>query len=535
MKVNWKDQLPDLLPEYYTTKDGKKVNTERTKTFMQIIQKGIPKTKKPKEVAIIGAGMSGMVAASLLAASGHKVTIYEGSTRGGGRVLTIRAPFTEGHSGEAGAMRLITAYELVFKYIKKFKLKVHPFINHDKKGNELIYVNGVKVTRNEYQKNPNILRFPTKGKERGKTAQKLWTEALKPVMNMVDPKKGKDNTANWAKVVEKYGIHSVRSYLKAETNYSEGAIEMIEVMLNLESRSNLSFIQQIVEATDHDPTDKYFGITGGMDLLPKAFEKLLKKQGVKIHFNHMLTGLDRKNRGKSIMYFEGSRPRTLNTELGGGFPAEPHHKTAKADAVILTIPFPAMRTLQVNPPFSQAKRKVIRELNYNASTKVFLQFSKRFWETEHGIYAGQTITDLASRFIYFPSTGFKSKDGGVVISSYTWATEARGWDSLTPEMRVQYTLNDVAKIYGEHIREYFVVGTSHSWLLDIYSMGEAAMLSPGQFQELEGAIPTREGNVFFAGDSTSFKIAWIEGAIESGIRAALEVAGDKKLLEKISL
>jgi monoamine oxidase len=506
---------------------------------MDIIDNGIDKTKAPREIAIIGAGMSGMVAASLLAGAGHKVTIYEGSTRVGGRVLTIRKPFSHGFMGEAGAMRLVSSYQLVYKYIKKFKLKTFPFINHDECKKELIFVNNVKVTREEYENNPNILRFKTVGYERGKTAQTLWTDALAPILNMLtpsaNPKKNKDTVANWAKIVERYGNQSVRYYLKEEAMLSEGAIEMIEVMLDLESRSNLSLIQQIVEVTDHDPNATYSGIKGGMDRLPEKFYKSLKKMGVTFHFNHMLVGIDRhKSKNKPVtLYFEGSKPRKSNHGVGGGVPAEPIHKKVKTQSLILTIPFPGMRTLKVNPPFSQSKRKVIRELNYNASTKIFLQFSDRFWETKYGIYGGQVVTDLASRFIYFPSTDFDGKNGGVVISSYTWATEARGWDSLTEELRIEYTLNDLAKIFGEEIRDSFVVGTSHSWLLDIYSTGEAAMLSPGQFEELEGYIQMRQNNIHFGGDATSFKIAWIEGAIEAGIRTALEVSKDDKKLKEL--
>lgn len=516
-KDAWKALLPELLPEFKTV-GSKKIYTERTKLLMNIIEKGIPKAKHPKEVAIIGCGMSGMVSASLLAAAGHKVTIYEGSTRVGGRVKTIREPFTNGLSGEAGAMRLVTSYQLVFKYIEKFKLKTHVFVNHDVKGNELIYVNGVKVTRNEYNKNPDVLKFPTVGKERGKTDSVLWTEAIQPIMDMLKD----DNVENWAKVIEKYDQYSVRGYLKTETNLSEGAIEMIEVMGNLESRSNLGLIQQIVETTDHDPTDTYYGITGGMDLLPQKFYEYIKGLGVKVYFNEMLTRIDRSKSGVKL-FFEGSKAQAGNRMTGYGVPAPPLIKTAKADEVILTIPFPMLRTLQVNPAFSQIKRKTIRELNYNGATKIFLQFSERFWETEHGIYGGQIITDLASRFIYFPSTDFNGKNGGVVISSYVWATEAAGWDALTDEMRVEYTLNDMVKIFGEKIREYFVVGTSQSWQNDIYSTGEAAMLSPGQFEELEGYVQEPEDNIHFGGDATSFKIAWIEGAIEAGIRTALEV------------
>jgi monoamine oxidase len=517
MKDLWRGMLPDLLPEYKLV-NNKKVYSKRTKAFMEIIEKGIPKTKTPKEVAIVGAGISGMVAASLLANAGHKVSIYEGSTRVGGRIKTIRAPFINGQSGEAGAMRLVTAYQLVFKYIEKFKLKTHIFVNNDVDQNQLIYVNNVKITTKEYLKNPDKLGFKTVGKERGKTAQQLWTTAIQPIMDLLTP----DNEQNWEKVIEKYDQYSVRGYLKAETDLSEGAIEMIEVMLNLESRSSLGLIQQIVETTDHDPSDKYYGITGGMDLLSEAFYKYIQTLGVSVYFNHLLTTIERSK--KATLHFEGSIPQAGNAMTGYGIAATPLlHKKVKADEVILTIPFPSMRTLQVTPAFSQQKRKTIRELNYNGATKIFLQFSERFWETEHKIFGGQVITDLASRFIYFPSTDFGGKNGGVVISSYVWASEASGWDSLTDAMRVEYSLNDVAKIFGEHIRNYFIVGTSQSWQNDIYSSGEAAMLTPGQFQELEGYVQMPEGNIHFGGDATSFKIAWIEGAIEAGIRTALEI------------
>lgn len=515
----WKDLLPELLPEYVKDTEGNLVPTPRTKFLLNIIANGISPAKKPKRVAIVGAGMSGMVAASLLAAAGHQVEVFEGSTRVGGRIKTIREPFQHGQSGEAGAMRLVTSYQLVFEYIKKFKLQTFKFINHDLKGNELIYINGVKTTRNEYEKNPDILNFRTVGAERGKTADALWASAIKPLIDLVT----KSNTVEtWAKIIEAYDQYSVRGYLKAKTTLSEGAIEMIEVMLNLESRSNLGLIQQIVETIDHDPNATYFGIEGGMDLLPQRFYEHLQQQGVRFYFNHMLTRLDRGP--QATLHFEAGKPQA-GSKLGGyGVPAPPStHKEVVADEVILTIPFPAARVVQVNPAFSPLKRKTLRELNYNGATKVFLQFSERFWETEHGIFGGQVITDLASRFIYFPSTDFGGKNGGVVISSYVWATEAAMWDAFTNELRVEYTLNDLAKIFGEGIRKSFLVGTSQSWSNDIYSTGEAAMLAAGQFMELEGYVQQREDNIHFGGDATSFKIAWIEGAIEAGIRTALEI------------
>lgn len=49
------------------------------------------------------------------------------------------------------------------------------------------------------------------------------------------------------------------------------------------------------------------------------------------------------------------------------------------------------------------------------------------------------------------------------------------------------------------------------------------MFKPGQITELMPHISSPEGRVHFAGEHTSTTHAWIQGAIESGIRVASEV------------
>ena len=103
--------------------------------YARVIQDGIPRTGTARNVAIVGAGVSGLVAAALLSRAGHHVTIYEASQRIGGRVYTVREPFTNGFYGEAGAMRLPSFYTLTLEYIKKLGLPTNPFLNHDTRGN----------------------------------------------------------------------------------------------------------------------------------------------------------------------------------------------------------------------------------------------------------------------------------------------------------------------------------------------------------------------------------------------------------------
>jgi monoamine oxidase len=75
-----------------------------------------------KKVIIIGAGLAGLSAAYELTQAGHDVTILEARTRAGGRVYTVREPFSDGMYAEAGAARIPTDHDLTLGYVKLFNL-----------------------------------------------------------------------------------------------------------------------------------------------------------------------------------------------------------------------------------------------------------------------------------------------------------------------------------------------------------------------------------------------------------------------------
>ena len=79
-----------------------------------------------KKVLILGAGMAGLVAGYELTQLGHDVTILEARTRPGGRVHTLREPFSDGLYAEAGAARIPDSHELTLKYVKLLGLPLEP-------------------------------------------------------------------------------------------------------------------------------------------------------------------------------------------------------------------------------------------------------------------------------------------------------------------------------------------------------------------------------------------------------------------------
>src|SRR5205823_9295788 len=80
----------------------------------------------PKKIIIIGAGMAGLSAGYELTQLGHDVTILEARSRPGGRVHTLREPFSDGLYAEAGAARIPENHNLTLKYVKLFDVQLEP-------------------------------------------------------------------------------------------------------------------------------------------------------------------------------------------------------------------------------------------------------------------------------------------------------------------------------------------------------------------------------------------------------------------------
>lgn len=149
---------------------------------------------------------------------------------------------------------------------------------------------------------------------------------------------------------------------------------------------------------------------------------------------------------------------------------------------------------------------------------------QRFWERGPGGFTGGgCVSDSPNRFTYFPSH-VPDAPGGVVLASYVWSDEAMRWDSLTDDERYNFALGNMARMFGPQVYgEFTGSGATQSWTRNRYSLGEAAIFTPGQLHEYHEATRTIEGRVHCAGEHTSLKPAWIEGALESTVRTAMEV------------
>ncbi|MCY8426723.1 flavin monoamine oxidase family protein [Bacillus vallismortis] len=473
--------------------------TSLTNEYMvKIIRNGLNASHHPKHIIVVGAGLAGLVSASLLKNAGHRVTILEASGRAGGRVRTLRSPFSDGLYFNVGPMRIPNIHMLTLEYIKKFRLPTNVFIN--KSPMDIIYTNGIKTRLHLFERHPQILRYPVARNEQGKTAEELLLSVLQPILHFIY----QNPARNWLIVEKQYKNDSLSSFLSAYFSY--GAIDMIGVLLDMEAYMGMSLVEVLWESILFTSPTHFYEITGGMDRLPYAFLPQLKTN---ILYHQ-----------KMIKVSQNATSVTIHCR----HQQTAEHVTFTADLAIITIPFSTLRFVKVEPyhSFSYYKRRAIRELNYMSATKIGLEFKSRFWE-KAGQRGGKSITDLPIRFSYYPSTGIGENGHAVVLASYTWADEALMWDSLSEGERIQYSLLNLSEIYGDIVWAEFVSGASFSWSQNPYSAGAFTAMEPGQELELYPYIPVPEGRVHFAGEHVSLTHAWMQGAIESGIRAAYEV------------
>jgi monoamine oxidase len=61
------------------------------------------------------------------------------------------------------------------------------------------------------------------------------------------------------------------------------------------------------------------------------------------------------------------------------------------------------------------------------------------------------------------------------------------------------------------------------WHDDPFTGGAFALFAPDQQTRLHEHVVKPEGRIYFAGEHTSLAHAWIQGAIDSGLRAAYQV------------
>jgi len=433
---------------------------------------------------IVGAGLAGLRVADLLRKAGLPVVVLEAQGRAGGRVLTVRAPFDEGLHAEAGAIRFAGAHRAVLRAVRRHRL---PFVPFDLSGSAVTAIDKRPATTLDDQR---AWTLDLKPSERGLTPSALFEHYVGRLpADLSDPAAPASALTRW----QAFDRVTWPEWL-ASRGASRDAVKLMTVGADSAQVSALYVIRQY--AMLRTSTQRY-KIAGGMDRLPAAMAASL---GDVVRYNVPVVRVERRASGFRVDYREG-----------------PAVRSTIAGRIVFAVPIGTMRQIEVRPGLSAEKQRAFDRLSYYPAVRFMLQTKRRFWQTA-GL-SGSARTDRATE-TWDATFDLPASRG--ILGATTGGELERRIQGMTPEASVAFGVDLVADAFPA-IRSEFEKGAVYRWRTDPWARGAFVVYRPGQMTELLPALTASEDGMHFAGEHTSPWTGWMEGALESGERAAREV------------
>jgi len=503
------------------------------------------------KVAVIGAGEAGLAAAFELRKIGCNITLFEASQRIGGKVYTYYFDRSKKHFGELGPMSIPISHYTTWHYINIFKLDTSPFINHN--NNAMAYVRGERAVQDAKGKDisSNIYpKFNLTDNDKKKIKLQYNKKFYNKYLDSLTSEERKELVETKPKYLKSIENIDKLSYRKAYENigFSEEAISMVGSIDGSDQFFKLSLTEKLQQYYTVDSKFNYY-INDGMINLPLSLYSALcdNKQDVYKDIDKDRLGNVDIKMGAPVegIYESDSKDKVIIKYSEGEVNTE---RLEEFDYIICTIPFPSLRRVEINPPFTVKKMQAINEMNYETSQKTYLYLKERFWEEGKAakrIIGGKTLTDLPLGSIYYPSdhakpvsnmygkyvlkTGSKTDEAGVLLASYNWCQEAMRLGNLTQELQIKDIIRYLGKVHdvdSQYINNNLIDYISLFWSDVQYIWGAGALSKPGDkilFSHIV-TLPEMGNKIFFAGEHISQKHATQQGALQSGMVVANEVA-----------
>ena len=456
---------------------------------LQALQTGSSavRTGPAQKVAILGAGISGLAAGLELVKAGHNVTILEAQLRPGGRVYTLRAPFSDGLYAEVGAGRIPITHTLTLDYVKRFKLELDPFLPQS--GADVFLWRGQRQVVPHGQ-DPALthLNVNLTAEERMVGFGGLTKKYLQSLQEKV---RALPADAWPLPSLAEMGEISLGDYLR-----QQGA--SVDAILYLSQGFDTDSLLDFVHDSVSHAVPMMWKIRGGNDLLPHAMADALRDN---IRYGAVV-----------------ARIAQTPTNVEVTFANAGSHHTLVADHVICTLPFTVLRGIEVHPQWSVNKAFAIENVYLSPVTRAYAQTKSRFWEAD-GRKGFATVDQPME--IWSPTYNQPGKRG--IVMSYTYEDLAREYSAMSELAQVQRSLDLFERIHPG-MRQNFEGAATWSWLNHPFSKGAFMVTKPGQFRTVVPYLATPEGRIHFAGEHTSPWPGWIQGALHSGLRTAREIA-----------
>lgn len=461
-----------------------------------------------KTVAIVGAGIAGLYAAHQLQKAGIHASIYEGSGRVGGRILTHyhNALKMDVHP-EFGGDFIDSDHADMIGLAGEFKLELIDLRSEAAAANlqyDLYYFDGRRISEAEI-----ISEFKTIADQLARDIASMGDDYSTPAGVALD-------NLTLAAYIEALPCAAwLKEILTAafiaeygSDTSEQSAINMLCV-INTDVTSGFEVF---------GGSDERFRIKHGNSMLPS---KMALKLRHSIHTHHMLTRITEAE-GSYVLSFEGKAD-------------------IRADYVVLTIPFTMLKDVQLDlKDMTAAKRNSIDELGYGQANKLFVGYQSRPWREGANKFSGYLFnTEIQNGWDATTTEFFKNGQG--VYCCYLGGKESlrlsdvavrdprapKGhvWKTNLPEAEVQRYVDILGEVFPGSTAAYAGKHVFACWSTYPYVKACYTCPRPGQWNGAVRHAGEPIGNVFFAGEHCSAEFqGFMNGAAETGRTVAETIA-----------
>jgi monoamine oxidase len=441
-------------------------------------------------VAVLGAGLAGLTCAHRLARQGVDVTVYEARDRVGGRVWSTTDLFP-GQVAEHGG-------ELVFGYGTRQRDLVAEL------GLQLedVTADSRSDLRSVYQVGGRVVDAATAYDGFDAVLERVYAEAAR-----VGPWRF-DGASDAARELDAMSAHDwIDQYVPGGAASTLGTALRLDMVHywggDARDLSAVHVLLSYLPAEDAGTADamSFFHVRGGNQQIADRLAAGLPAGRVVL--GSAVEAVRRRGDGYELVV--GGRPVT-------------------ADVVVTTLPFPALRAVDLSGlDLDAPRRDAIEQLGMGDKAKLTLQFTEPF--AAHG-WSGGVESDAPAGHSWDSSRG---QGGPGLLSWFATGEAERALPTRRPHGPAPQPLVDatLAQLDG------WVPGVAASfsgrawldrWSQDPWAGGVFPYFRPGQVTRFWGLLGQPVGRLFFAGDQTSTRrLGSMAGAVESGEDAAAGV------------
>lgn len=440
------------------------------------------------EVAIIGAGISGLQAARLLA-DRFAVRVLEARDRVGGRLLNHT--FANGDTVDIGGQWIGPGQDRMYRLVDELGAATWPLYD---RGDNLLVLDGRSRRYRGTIPRINPLALADLGvamhrfekMARGLDPARPWAHRRAPAWDAVTLRSWIDTNCRTRLARQLFSV-AVGAVFAAEPG-------------------DLSLLHALFYARSGDSLERLLAVTGGaqQDRIHGGSAGLCERMAAQLG--------DRVQLGAPV--------GRVSTTADGRLRVDHRAGALLCERLIVAIPPNQALRIQFEPELPAWRDQLLQRMPAGACIKCIARYDRPFWRDAQ--LSGQVTSPAGPVRVCFDNSE-RGRESGLLMG-FLEGDVARHYSSVSAEERREAVLECFTRFFGERARrpqEY----VDKDWSSDPWTRGcYAALFGPGTWTSYGERLREPNGRVHWAGTETaSHWYGYMEGALESAERAAREV------------